>query len=459
MALDEIIAHKRKEVASRERARPLDQLRRGLANSERSLAAALEGDMTAFILECKKASPSKGKIRSDYDAAELARRLAAHADAISVLTDERFFGGSLEDLKSASESVTCPVLRKDFVIDPYQVYESRAYGADAILLIMAALSDAKASECLEAAHELGMDALVEVHSEGELRRALKLGAKIIGINSRDLRTLQVDLKNVERLAPLVPDDATLVAESGVRSHSDARRLSPHANALLVGTAIMEREDVTQAANEIIYGRVKVCGLTRPEDAKAARDSGATFGGMIFVEGSPRRIDRNEAKAIASSADLKWACVFANADSAFVAQAVRELDLHAVQLHGGEDDDYIAKLKGVLPEDTEVWRARRVGKKPPDMSEGRADRILLDTYVEGKSGGTGKSFDWSLLAGHELGRVILSGGLGPENAGRADSLGAYALDVNSGVERSPGEKDEKLLTEFFSELKGRGRRKG
>jgi indole-3-glycerol phosphate synthase/phosphoribosylanthranilate isomerase len=457
MALDEILKHKREELAARVKASPLEHIKKGLEPSELSLADALRGDRKGFILECKRSSPSKGVIRNDYDAAKLAQDLAEHADAISVLTDERFFGGSLGDLRAVSESIPCPVLRKDFIIDPYQVYESRAYGADAILIIMAALGDAKASECMKAAEELGMDALVEVHDEAELRRALGLGAKIIGINSRNLRTLEIDLKNVEKLARLVPDDVTVVAESGVKSHSDVRRLCHHADAFLVGTAVMEREDVAQAAREIVYGRVKVCGLTSPEDAGTARNSGATFGGMIFVEGSPRRIDRNEAKAIASSANLKWVGVFANSDEAFVAQAVRELDLHALQLHGDEDDDYIERLKGALPERVEVWRARRVGRKLPDMGEGRADRILLDTYVEGKGGGTGKSFDWSLLAGRELGRIILSGGLNPDNASEADSLGTYALDVNSGIESAPGKKDRKLIDEFFSNLRGGGRR--
>jgi len=458
MALDEILRHKREECDLRKRATPLAGLKQGLGRSERSLAAALRKGRRGFILECKRSSPSRGVIRSDYDAANLAKGLAAHADAISVLTDERFFGGSLEDLRAVGENVCCPVLRKDFIIDPYQVYESRAFGADAVLLIMAALGDAQASECMRIADELGMDALVEVHDESELSRALALGARVVGINSRNLRTLEVDLKTVERLAPLMPDDVAVVAESGVRSHADVRRLSPHADAFLVGTAVMERGDVEEAAREIIYGRVKVCGLTSPEDAQDARGSGATFGGMIFVEGSPRLIDRNEAKAVRSGADLKWVGVFANADEPFVAQAVRELGLSAVQLHGDEDDGYIENLKRALPENTEVWRARRVGKKLPDLSEGRADRLLLDTYVEGKGGGTGKRFDWSLLAGHELGRIILSGGLDPENAGEADMLGAYALDVNSGVESAPGRKDRNLMEGFFSSLRGGGRSK-
>lgn len=457
MALDSIIRHKRAELELRKEITPLEQIRGGLKRSDRSLAAALGGKRTGFVLECKRSSPSRGVIRRKYDPAGLALGLAAHADAISVLTDQRFFGGSLDDLRSVRSKVPCPVLRKDFILEPYQVYESRAYGADAVLLIMAALDNSQAAACMEAASDLGMDALVEVHDEEELRRALALGARMVGINSRNLKTLKVDLNTVERLAPLVPDDITLVAESGVRSHTDVRRFSAMVDAFLVGTAIMERDDAVQAAREIIYGRVKVCGLTSVEDAQAARNCGATFGGMIFADESPRRIDMKLAEDIASGVDLNWVGVFADADAAFVAEAARRFHLHAVQFHGDETDDFIANLKGTLPKSCEVWKAHRVRDDLPSIEGGAADKILLDTFVQGAKGGTGQSFDWSLLAGHDLSRVILSGGLGPGNALEADGLGAYALDVNSGVESAPGRKDGNLMDEFFSNLRGGGRR--
>jgi indole-3-glycerol phosphate synthase/phosphoribosylanthranilate isomerase len=189
MALDSIIAHKRDEVAKRKDERPLEEIAKGLEPSERSLLSALECGRTAFILECKKASPSRGVIREDYDPAKLARDLSRHADAISVLADERFFGGKLADVRTVSEAVTLPVFMKDFIVDPYQVYEARAHGADAILMIMAALGDKACGEILDAANKLNLDVLVEVHDEGELARALKLDARVIGINSRNLKTL------------------------------------------------------------------------------------------------------------------------------------------------------------------------------------------------------------------------------------------------------------------------------
>jgi indole-3-glycerol phosphate synthase/phosphoribosylanthranilate isomerase len=457
MALDSILKHKREELGLRMRATPLAQIKSGLERSERSLAAALGKGRSGFILECKRMSPSRGEIRRDYDPAKLAPFLAEYADAISVLTDERFFGGKLADARAVSGAVSLPVLMKDFLIDPFQVYEGRAHGADAILMIVAALDDETCGKILDAARELNMDVLVEVHDEGELARALKLDARIIGINSRNLKTLEVDLGTFERLAPLVPGDRILVAESGVKSHADVRRLSNKADAFLVGSSIMEQDDVARASREIVYGRVKVCGLTRPGDARSAEESGATYGGLIFAAESPRRIDVDRAREIMEGADLDFVGVFANEEGSKVASAAGELKLSAVQLHGEETDDYIAKLKGRLPEGCEVWKAHRVRDALPNLEGGPADRILLDAFEPDKKGGTGQSFDWSILAGRDLGRVILSGGLGPENAGEADLLGAYALDVNSGVESAPGKKDRKLIDAFFSNLRGGGRR--
>lgn len=455
MALDEIIAHKRKEVAARKEVRPLEAILRGLAPSVRSLAQALGGEGRSFILECKKASPSKGTIREDYNPVALAIELAAHADAISVLADEHFFGGKLDDVRNVSKMVDIPVLQKDFILEPYQVYEARACGADAILLIMAALDDDACSACMDAAKEMGLDVLVEVHDEAELARALELDAKIIGINSRNLKTLEVDLGTFERLAPLVPTDHICVAESGVKSHADIRRLAGKADAFLIGSSIMESDDVARATRGIVFGRVKVCGLTNPEDAKAAERAGATYGGLIFASESQRAIDMERARKITANSNLAFVGVFVNEDEAVVARIAKDLDLAAVQLHGEETPEYATKLRGLLPEDCEVWKAYRIKDGLPEIDRAY-DRVLLDAYAEGSRGGTGKGFDWSILEDRDLSRAIVSGGLNPQSAAEADRLGAFALDVNSGVESAPGKKDEILLKEFFSELRGRGR---
>ena len=259
--LAEICAAKREHVARRRARRTLRDLMGALSpEPPRGFLAALRGAVQAgrhgLICEIKRASPSKGLIRIDFDPATLARAYAAGgATCLSVLTDEPYFLGADEHLIAARASVSLPVLRKDFVIDPYQVVESRVIGADAVLLIMAALSTEQAAELEAVAHLLGLDVLVEVHDEAELERARRLRAPLIGINNRDLKTLAVDLATTERLAPLVPPDRLPVCESGVGCAADlARMRAAGARCFLVGESLMCARDVT-AATAALLGRV------------------------------------------------------------------------------------------------------------------------------------------------------------------------------------------------------------
>jgi indole-3-glycerol phosphate synthase len=210
------------------------------------------GEGVALIAEVKKASPSAGLIRQDFDPVHIARAYErGGAACISVLTDERFFQGSLAHLRLVRSAVDLPLLRKDFILDPVQVLEARALGADAYLLIAAALAEGELGKLLAAGRELGMDALVEVHDEGDLGVALEAGADLIGINNRDLRTFQVGLDVTERLAPLVPAGVVVVAESGIRTCADVRRLKACGiRAVLVGEALMRAADIEAATREL-----------------------------------------------------------------------------------------------------------------------------------------------------------------------------------------------------------------
>jgi indole-3-glycerol phosphate synthase len=261
--LDEICAARRASVAERKAAVPLEQLRRRLPGTpargfERALRATLARGELALIAELKKASPSRGLIRPEFDPAGLAKAYAAGgATCLSILTEERYFQGADRYLAEVRRSVSLPCLRKDFLLEPYQVFEARVIGADCILLIMAALDDAAAAGLLALAAELGMDALVEVHDEAELERALALDARLIGINNRNLKTLAVDLATTERLAASVPADRLLVAESGLHTHSDLERLAAvGARCFLVGESLMRQADV-RAATAALLGRVPV----------------------------------------------------------------------------------------------------------------------------------------------------------------------------------------------------------
>jgi indole-3-glycerol phosphate synthase len=257
--LARICAETREEVARRKALTSLESMRQRAAGKPptrgfgRSLMEATARGDFGLVAEIKKASPSGGVIRTDFDPAALARAYRdGGATCLSVLTDEPYFQGSPDDLKAARGAVDLPVLRKDFILEPWQVYESRAMGADCILLIMAALSDEQARELESLARALDMDVLAEVHNREELDRSLGLQTPLIGINNRNLKTLQTDIAITEQLAPEVPPDRFLVAESGLRSHADLVRLSRICvNCFLVGEHLMRQRDVTAATRELL----------------------------------------------------------------------------------------------------------------------------------------------------------------------------------------------------------------
>ena len=258
MILDQIVSHNRRELEYKKRSFPMAELQR-LASAQPpalDLASALRGDRVHLIAEVKKASPSMGIIRPDFSPVEIAQTYASNgASAISVLTETKYFQGSLNHLKAIRTALgnkRLPLLRKDFLYESYQIYESRAFGADSLLLIVAILTPEKLKELFGLSHELGMSCLVEVHNEAELEIALRSGARIIGTNNRDLTSFTVDLSTTERLRPLIPPDRIVVSESGVKDRSDLEKLRQWGvDAVLIGESLMSAPDIATKMRELL----------------------------------------------------------------------------------------------------------------------------------------------------------------------------------------------------------------
>lgn len=446
--LHKIVRDKEIWVAARKEQQPLASFQNEITQSQRSFYHALQGARTAFILECKKASPSKGTIRDNFDPVEIASVYKDYASAISVLTDEKYFQGSFDFLPLVSKTVTQPVLCKDFIIDPYQIHLARFYQADAILLMLSVLNDEQYIQLAAVAHSLNMGVLTEASNEEELDRAVELKAKVVGINNRDLRDLSIDLDRTRQLAPRVPHGVTVISESGINTYGQIRELSRFANGFLIGSALMSEDDLSSAVRRVLLGDNKVCGLTRAEDAKAAHEAGAIYGGLIFVEASPRFVTQAQASEVQKSAPLKYVGVFRDQPVAEIAHTAQTLNLTAVQLHGDEDQAYIDTLREALPSGVQIWKALSVKDSIPARDLNRVDRYVLDN---GK-GGTGHRFDWSTLEGQDLSNVLLAGGLGADNCVQAAQLGCAGLDFNSGVESEPGIKDAEKITAVFQTLR-------
>ena len=434
--------------------------------------AALRQQDFNFICEVKKASPSKGIIAEHFPYLDIAKEYeVAGAAAISVLTEPDFFKGDKKYLQEIASTVKIPVLRKDFIIDEYQIYQAKVWGASAILLICACLDVPTLTKFRELADSLGLSSLVEAHDEQEVQMAIDCGARIIGVNNRNLKDFTVDVQNSVRLRNLVQDDVIFVSESGLETPDDIQVLRDNN----IGVALMG-ETFMRSPNKIeklayLYGptyytpKVKMCGISKVDTIPAVVEAKPDYMGLVFAP-SKRQVTMEQAKMLVealynqckeqnNTVSIKTVGVFVNETLDNLVAIAREANLDAVQLHGDEDEAFIQSLKERT--NVEVWKAVQI-RSAADAEvwiDSSADMLLFDAYHKGERGGTGDVFDWSCLDTFER-PFMLAGGIDSTNVARAiRTVRPYGIDISSGIETN-GMKDDEKITAFTKIVKSIGR---
>ena len=441
--------------------------------------AALRQQDFNFICEVKKASPSKGIIAEHFPYLDIAKEYeVAGAAAISVLTEPDFFKGDKKYLQEIASTVKIPVLRKDFIIDEYQIYQAKVWGASAILLICACLDVPTLTKFRELADSLGLSSLVEAHDEQEVQMAIDCGARIIGVNNRNLKDFTVDVQNSVRLRNLVQDDVIFVSESGLETPEDIQVLRDNN----IGVALMG-ETFMRSPNKVeklayLYGptyytpKVKMCGISKVETIPAIVDAKPDYMGLVFAP-SKRQVTVDQAKILVEelhrgyakkygsdtehdkNGTIKTVGVFVNETVENLVTIANEANLDAVQLHGDEDEAFIQSLKERT--NVEVWKAIqiRTAADTEKWIDSSADMLLFDAYHKDERGGTGEVFDWSSLDAFER-PFMLAGGIDSTNVARAiRTVRPYGIDISSGIETN-GVKDDEKITAFTKIVNSIGR---
>ncbi|BDQ28817.1 bifunctional indole-3-glycerol-phosphate synthase TrpC/phosphoribosylanthranilate isomerase TrpF [Helicobacter ailurogastricus] len=445
--LKTMLEHKKLEVQALKNRYNLPEV---LKPSQRDFKEALQERRTSFILECKQASPSKGLIRSPFNLVKIAKVYEKHATCISVLTDEKYFKGAFENLRTVAAHTTKPLLCKDFVIDPFQVRLARYMGADAVLLMLSVLEDKSYTDLANLAQSLNMAVLTEVSNPAEVQRAIALNAPIIGINNRDLRTLKVDTNTTLELAPLIPENKTIISESGISSHAVVKQLCHKVQGFLVGSLLMAQKNLDKACKKLILGENKVCGLKRVKDAKAVYKNGFIYGGLIFDPQSPRYIPpKKAAKLIKKVPKLDFVGVFVQAEPTTIIKRAYQLGLKAVQLHGRYNPQELAFLQNALT--CPVWAVASVDLRARKLPSTPNTPLILFDSKGARAGGNGVAFSWRLLEGFKR-PFMLAGGLNASNLEKAVGTGALGLDLNSGVESAPGKKSAQKIAQVAKMLR-------
>lgn len=416
---------------------------------------ALQTKNTTIIGEVKPKSPSSGQLLQETQLDHVLTTYKTHCAAVSVLTDEKFFGGSFELLACAKEKTGLPILCKDFIVSPAQLALAKQHGADAILLIAKILERHNLITLLDAADIQGLTPVVEINDENDLRKIEGLLIDVVLINNRNLDTMKIELSTTERLATQLAKDQIVISASGIKTQQDVEQLLPSANRFLIGTSLMQ-----SPAPEVLLKQfasttppVKICGITNPQDADFAIAAGARLIGIILANSSKRKVSSTQARAIAEAARgrAKLVGVFQYQGVDEVNATAEELNLDFIQLHGDEDQEFIKSC--VRPVIKTFTYDQSKSQSLTNFSAARYFLFDLDKDRQSDSNNTSqrlKSLAQSLAPiRHLIPPFFLAGGLNPGNVRRAmDIIRPFGIDVASGVESSPGNKSPNLVTDFL-----------
>ncbi|WP_343188386.1 bifunctional indole-3-glycerol-phosphate synthase TrpC/phosphoribosylanthranilate isomerase TrpF [Buchnera aphidicola (Ceratoglyphina bambusae)] len=445
--LESILFNKIEWLKIIKKKKPLHNFMHLIKKTNNNFKNSLKNNFPAFIFEIKKTSPSLGKICKNFNIHKIVNSYNKYASAISVITEEKYFHGNIKYLKKVRKNTNLPILCKDFFIDDYQIYLSRYYGADAILLILSILNNYQYKRFSRIAKSMNLKILTEINNVKELNRAIFLNAEIIGINNRNLNDFSININTTKILSPLIPKNKIIISESGIKNNIIVNELKKYVNGFLIGSSVMSENNINLKIKKIIFGNNKICGLIKKKDAEISEKNGAIYGGLIFVKSSKRNISIKNAINIINYNFLKYIGVFQNEDFYKIKDITNKLNLHAVQLHGNENQKYINSLKSILNKNTKIWKAVCIKNDLPNYKFDNVDKIIFDNYVPG----SGNSFNWSILNNINLKNIFLSGGINIKNFHNALKFKPYGLDFNSGVEKN-GIKNHNKIKKLFNKIK-------
>lgn len=441
MILNDILKTKRSEVERIKNWYIIDYTE--ITPSKISLYDQLGAKKMSYIMEIKRSSPSKGEINRTHDIEGIAKIYSKYATAISILADETHFSGSYDFISRVRKVTELPILCKDFIIDEFQLYLARSKGADAILLMLSILDDKTYIKFSDIAKQLQLDIITEVHTHEEASRAVNLNAEIIGINNRDFEDLSVNIKHTQSILNIIPANKIIISESGFQTYDDVMLYRKKVNGILVGSALMKDNQIEINIRQLISKRIKICGITDPDQIKSIDDFPVTYIGFIFSRTSLRAIALTKANMFDLPTTAKKVAVFKDNTIDEIQNVITSLKPDVIQLHGYNQCKPIVKYLETLP-DIEIWVAVYPGEGLPNNNF----RILFDNHTPG----SGKTINLSVINTDIRKNAVLAGGLSDTNLQSFIDTNFFAYDFNSGLELSPGIKSTEKIGNLFKNIR-------